>query len=361
MNRPAIPAPPRPRSIAVGFAGKQGQEYLPLVRRHTELVGLVDTVPGADRLARRIGAPFFPTVEDALARLDFDVAVVTVPHSAHFAVCELMLHHGKHVIKEKPFAINERDAVQLRKLALDRDRSVYTLVQRNFVPSFEFARRNLHRIGTPYWFSYEYHLDLPTITTGWRADRARALGGVMLDMGYHMADVVNRYFGLPAAVQGLFVHRYEEMRLSRLEDLASVHLYYPGRVTAGALTVSRHYHEKLERLTVLGAKGSLRVEPQAAQLRTHTGGQADDLTWRATKQDVTEEMFACYVRRLDDRGYRRAHLARQLSTVRLIDGIYHSGAARLPGGAAPAVTVASWNEPSRRGDALQHATEGKGP
>ncbi|SKA35278.1 Predicted dehydrogenase [Marinactinospora thermotolerans DSM 45154] len=328
-----------PRSIAVGFAGKQGREYLPLLMKYSRPVGLVESSAEGEETARRLGLPHFDSVESALRAVDFDLALITVPHSAHYAMCELLLGSGKHVIKEKPFAITERDAESLTRLAVANDRSVYTLVQRSFVATFDFARRHLPQIGRPYWFAYDYHLDLPEPTCGWRADYARALGGVMLDMGYHVIDVINAYFGMPASVQSTFLHCYEEMRLRRLEDLASVQLYYPSGSMAGTVTVSRHYHEKTERLTVLGAEGTFRVEPGSAELRSRRGEYIDRLSPQTPKGAVVEAMFSHYVRHLDDREYRAAHLARQRSTVRLIDGIYASGAGRTACGAPPAVTV----------------------
>lgn len=334
--------PPRPRSIAVGFAGKQGREYLSLLRKHTDLVGLVDTSPDGRCAAEQSRVPYFDEVESALKAVDFDLALVTIPHSAHFAVCELLLEHRKHVIKEKPFAIRPRDAALLSKLATEADRSVYTLVQRSFVPTFGFVARNLSRIGRPYWFSYEYHMDIPAVTSGWRADYSQALGGVMLDMGYHLIDVVNRFFGLPSSVQSTFLHCYEEMRLRHLEDLANVQLYYPGTAMAGSVTVSRHHHDKAERLTILGSEGSLDLAPGAAELRSRRGGPIDDLAAGTSKDDAVEAMFTHFVHHLEDRDYRRAHLARQESTVRLIDGIYKSSAHRLPNGAASAVTIDTW-------------------
>lgn len=178
----------------IGFAGHQGKEYLPIVQESADIVGGVDSAPPAVPLADEWGFPYYGSLDDAMKSVEFDAAVVTVPHGEHFPVCTRLLAHGRHVIKEKPFAVTEPEARQLIRLAQQADRSVFTLLQRNFDPVFRFARDNLARIGRPYWFSYDYHFNLARPTTGWRASREQARGGVLLDMGYHLVDVLNGMF-----------------------------------------------------------------------------------------------------------------------------------------------------------------------
>ncbi|MFJ4681896.1 Gfo/Idh/MocA family protein [Streptomyces sp. NPDC088789] len=315
---------PRPRVLVVGFAGHQGTEYLPIVRESADVVGGVDPAPAASPLADAWGFPHYDTLGQALENVDFDAAVVTVPHSEHFPVCTQLLAHGRHVIKEKPFAVTEREARHLIHLAQRADRSVFTLLQRNFDPVFRFARENLARIGTPYWFSYDYHFNLAHPSTGWRASRERARGGVLLDMGYHLIDVLSGLFPEPEPprVHSAFVHQYQEMRDRRLEDLVSLMCSYPSTGLAGSLRVSRHNYEKVEHLCVLGTDGALNVAPGVAVLHSVGGLPLERRTWDGPKTDVVRSMIAHYLGHLDDRYYRQGHLQRQLTTVRTIDGIY---------------------------------------
>ncbi|MFJ2742937.1 Gfo/Idh/MocA family protein [Streptomyces sp. NPDC087440] len=315
-------ARPRPRVLVVGFAGHQGKEYLPIVRQIADVVGGVDPAPAASSLADEWGFSHHSVLGDALDRVEFDAAVVTVPHSEHFPVCAQLLAHGRHVIKEKPFAVTEREARQLIHLAQRANRSVFTLLQRNFNPVFLFAQQNLARIGRPYWFSYDYHLNLAHPTTGWRASREQALGGVLLDMGYHLIDVLSGLFPEPSRVHSAFVHQYPEMRDRRLEDLVSLMCGYPSTGLAGSLRISRHYHEKIERLCVLGTEGALNVAPALATLHSVGGLQLESYAWEGPKTDAVRSMIAHHLGHLDDLCYRQDHFQRQLAIVRTIDGIY---------------------------------------
>lgn len=315
---------PRSRVLVVGFAGHQGKEYLPIVRECADVVGGVDPAPAASSLAEAWGFPHYDTLGEALEKVDFDAAVVTVPHSEHFPVCVELLAHGRHVIKEKPFAVTEQEARRLIHLAQRADRSVFTLLQRNFNPVFQFARENLARIGEPYWFSYDYHFNLAHPTTGWRASREQAMGGVLLDMGYHLLDVLGGMFpgSEPPRVHSAFVHHYQEMRDRRLEDLVSLMCSYPSTGLVGSLCISRHHYEKAEHLCVLGTEGALNVAPGAAVLHSVGGLPLERHAREGPKTDTVRAMLAHHLGRLDDRTYRQDHLQRQLAVVRTIDGIY---------------------------------------
>ncbi|MER6910112.1 Gfo/Idh/MocA family oxidoreductase [Streptomyces sp. NPDC000594] len=317
-------ARPRPRVLVIGFAGHQGKEYLPIVQESADVVGGVDPAPAASSLADAWGFPHYDNLTDALEKADFDAAVVTVPHSEHFPVSMRLLAHGRHVIKEKPFAVTEHEARQLVHLAQRADRSVFTLLQRNFSPVFQYAQENLARIGEPYWFSYDYHFNLAHPTTGWRASREQAMGGVLLDMGYHLIDALGGMFpGLePPRVHSAFVHHYQEMRDRRLEDLVSLMCAYPSTGLAGSLRISRHNYEKTEHLCVLGTEGALSVAPGAAVLHSVGGLPLERYTWEGPRSDAVRSMIAHHLGHLDDRCYRQGHLQRQLTTVRTIDGIY---------------------------------------
>ncbi|MFE6688976.1 Gfo/Idh/MocA family protein [Streptomyces sp. NPDC057743] len=306
----------------IGFAGHQGQEYLPIIERHSDIAGGVDPSDSAERIAQRWGFARYASLDEALYAADFDVAVVTVPHSEHFTICRELLRADKHVLKEKPFAVTEEQARELVKLVADADRSVYTLVQRGFNPVFGFAQEHLAEIGKPYWFSYDYHLNLRSPTRGWRATSDAALGGVLLDMGYHLLDVLSGLFPAPAEVRSAFLHRYQEMRERRLEDLASLHFTYPGRDFAGSLRISRHNLEKVEKLTILGTEGALNVTPKEAALHSPDGEVAYRLVSEQPKDAAVNTMFTHYFRHLDDRDYRTSHIQRQLAAVRLLDRIY---------------------------------------
>ncbi|MGW2540182.1 Gfo/Idh/MocA family protein [Kitasatospora sp. NPDC001574] len=55
----------------------------------------------------------------------------------------------------------------------------------------------LDQIGTPFLIDgqYTFHTDDPG--AGWRGDVSQAGGGCIIDMGYHIVDLLLWYFGMP--------------------------------------------------------------------------------------------------------------------------------------------------------------------
>lgn len=302
--------------------GNKGRENADVVSRYATVVGGVDVDPAARELAEQMNIPFFATVAEAVTSVHFDVAVVTVPHDAHFEVCVDLLHAGKHIIKEKPFAVSEIDARKIAELAHERERAVFTLVQRRFNPAFDFAEQNLYRIGRPYWFRYDYHMNLSRPTSGWRADARHAAGGVVRDMGYHLADVLVRFFPEPSRVRSTFHYCHEQMRERRLEDLASISFDFDVENFSGVMAVSRHSHHKSEELVVLGTEGVLTATPKEATLHSLGGESLGSTEIGRSKSIMTDQMWHHYLGSLDDQTARQRHVADQLAAVRLIDRIY---------------------------------------
>lgn len=77
----------------------------------------------AKAFAERFGIPRAYGDWESLARdEEVDVVYVATPHSAHRAAAGLMLEAGRHVLCEKPFTLNAREARELVALARDNGR-----------------------------------------------------------------------------------------------------------------------------------------------------------------------------------------------------------------------------------------------
>lgn len=84
------------------------------------LAGVTDNDPArAKVIADRHGAQAFGSVEDLLREVD--VVSVAVPTSAHYAIAKTCLNAGKHVLVEKPIAVEPSQAQELVDLAKAQD------------------------------------------------------------------------------------------------------------------------------------------------------------------------------------------------------------------------------------------------
>jgi predicted dehydrogenase len=75
----------------------------------------------ADAFAAEFDIPNAHTSYEALAAdPEVDVVYVSTPHPLHAANARLMLEAGKHVLVEKPFTLNAREAREIADLAAER-------------------------------------------------------------------------------------------------------------------------------------------------------------------------------------------------------------------------------------------------
>ena len=72
------------------------------------------TKEGAEAFGDEFSIPRRFVGYEAMAASDaIDAAYIAVPHSGHIGCSMLMMHHGKHVLCEKPMAINRREAEEM--------------------------------------------------------------------------------------------------------------------------------------------------------------------------------------------------------------------------------------------------------
>jgi predicted dehydrogenase len=302
--------------VVIGAAGHQAQEYINLMRDHWNICALVD--------------PNFSTTEckdgihhqniNSVNLLDIDFALICVPHSVHWEAAKFFLERNIPIIKEKPLAISLEC---LKKIKSYNNPTIFITTQRQFNPIFDWAYKMLPQLGTLYKFDYEYTLSIPEETQGWRGRFEFSQGGVVLDMGYHMFDVLIRFFGEPDAIYGNLSHCYESMRKSLLEDSAVLiyEVHKETRNLIGVVNINRHGCKKTEELRVYGEHGELIITPKKATILDRYGEQTYQMI-QPTNVDFRIQMIQDYMENLNNKNYAKAHLAHHSKIVSCIDKIY---------------------------------------
>jgi predicted dehydrogenase len=194
------------RRIGMGLVGPGfvGTHHIDAVRR----LGFVDVVAvgaSSDRSARAkadaLGVPKAYGSYEALAA-DPDVHVVhnTTPNHLHVPVIMAALTHRKHVVSDKPLALNAEDARALLNAA--REAGVVHAVTFNYRgnPLVQQAREMIHDgdIGEPHFVHGAYLQDwlLQPTDFSWRLEpekggKSSAIG----DIGSHWCDLVQHVVG----------------------------------------------------------------------------------------------------------------------------------------------------------------------
>jgi predicted dehydrogenase len=146
----------------------------------------------------------YGTYDELVSDPYVDAVYVGTPHAFHEEHATLCLTNGKHVLCEKPLAINAEQARRMIRTARAEDRVLMEAMWTRFLPSLEHVRRIIAdgSIGEPRFLTADF---------GFRArfDRSSRLfdpalgGGALLDLGVYIVSLAVMIFGPPVDIDGL--------------------------------------------------------------------------------------------------------------------------------------------------------------
>ncbi|MEW2491602.1 Gfo/Idh/MocA family oxidoreductase [Streptomyces sp. NPDC048411] len=170
----------------------------------TEVVAVASrTDTAAKAFADRFGIPkAYGNWADLAADDEVDVVYVATPHSAHREATALCLEAGKHVLCEKAFTLNSREAEEL--VALARDRGLF-LMEAMWTYCNPVVRRLTSliadgAIGEIRTVQADFGLAGPFGPDHRLRDRALG-GGALLDLGVYPVSFAHLLLGEPDRVQ----------------------------------------------------------------------------------------------------------------------------------------------------------------
>jgi len=146
------------------------------------------------------GAREYAAAEDLLKDGSIDAVSVCLPTHLHAPVTLTALRAGKHVVCERPPALNVREAVRMNAAAARAQRVLLYAFQRRFGGHEQAARTAIAGglIGEPYHVraAWTRTRGIP-IGTGWYARRQTSGGGALADVGAAMLDLAWFLLGQP--------------------------------------------------------------------------------------------------------------------------------------------------------------------
>ena len=123
--------------FAVVGCGHIGRRHAEMINRNSEaeLVALVDTKNREELGDLGLNAPFFKSLEDLLASdLEIDVVNICTPNGYHASQSLLALNSQKHIVVEKPMALNKADAEKVVFKALNVHKHLFAVMQNRYSP-----------------------------------------------------------------------------------------------------------------------------------------------------------------------------------------------------------------------------------
>ena len=233
--------------IAIVGTGWGSRVQAPLFREAgLTVAGIAGSDPArTEKVAADLGVPPFGSWRAAVDS-DADIVSIVVPPSEHLEIATAALEAGKHVINEKPTALNASEAERLLTVA-ERTPERVAIIDHElrFLPAWQAARERIGELGPLRYIELRY----ASPSRGdrkrewnWWSEAARG-GGIWGAVGSHCIDTI-RYLGFEieaahAVMRSTIAERPsgDGFRPVTSDDFTSVHLRLRGGALA-ALTFS---------------------------------------------------------------------------------------------------------------------------
>jgi predicted dehydrogenase len=191
---------------------------------------------------------------------EIDAVYIATPVHLHAEQAIAAAEAGKHVLCEKPMAMNVRECDQMIdasrsntvKLGVAYYRHFYPVVERikAIIKSGEIGTAVLAQINAFEWFNPD-----ADHSRSWLLKKELAGGGPMFDFGCHRMEVLINIFGTITEVRSMMANVVFDREV---EDTASA-LFRFERGACGVLSVSHAAVEPKDSLNIFGSLGSIRV------------------------------------------------------------------------------------------------------
>lgn len=255
--------------FAVVGCGHIGKRHAEMITRNaeSELVALVDVKPKEELAVEKYKVPFFSSLEDLLeANLDIDVVNIATPNGFHADQALMALEAKKHIVVEKPLALNKQNAEKIIYKALHMHKHLFAVMQNRYSPPSQWLKEMIEseRLGKIYmvqincfWNRDERYYTGDT----WHGDGVLD-GGTLFTQFSHFVDIMYWLFGDIENIQGRFAD-FNHQELTDFEDSGFITFdFVNGGMGSLSYSTSVWKQNHESSMTIIGEKGTVKVGGQ---------------------------------------------------------------------------------------------------
>jgi predicted dehydrogenase len=220
---------------------------------------------GAEKFGREFGVGRCHASYQALADdPEVDVVYIATPHAMHAENALMCLNGGKHVLCEKAFAMNRREAAEVVELARRKGLFLMEAMWSRFLPAIGEVRRIIAsgEIGAVAQIQSDFGF-VPAVGPEHRLLNRELGGGALLDIGIYPLSLSAFFLGPVESVQAL-----AEIGPTGVDEQTAFSLRHQGGGVSSCLCSIRA-HSPTE-MTISGALGHIRIHHRFFQAQTLT-------------------------------------------------------------------------------------------
>jgi UDP-N-acetyl-2-amino-2-deoxyglucuronate dehydrogenase len=227
------------------------------------LVGVTDVNKDArEKTALKYGVRSFDSLEQMLNNKEIDVVSICTPSGLHAPLAIKAANAGKHIILEKPMALNLKESDEIIE-ACDKNNVKLTVIsQLRFTDSVArvkaalaeglLGRIIMGNVYMKYYRSQEYY-DQSSWRGTWKMDG----GGALMNQGIHGIDLLQYIMG---DVKSVFAHTRTLARNIETEDSAIAILEFENGALGSIEGTTSIYPGFSRVLEVNGSKGTIALQ-----------------------------------------------------------------------------------------------------
>lgn len=241
------------RRVAPALTDLPESRLVSVSRRRTDL---------AESFAERFSVPqWFGSWEDQIRDPDIDAVYVATPVSLHEEQVIRSAEAGKHVLCEKPMALDRHACRRMIDACRAGGVRLGVAYYRHFYPVLETVKHiirsgEIGRVTVAQIDCFSRFNRGPDEPRGWLLDKTQSGGGPMIDFGCHRLEVFLHLFGDADEVSALNANLLYTDR--NVEDTSAAVLKFRSG-TLAALTATHTADESRDTLMLYGSKGSIHI------------------------------------------------------------------------------------------------------
>ncbi len=215
----------------------------------------------AQSFAEEFGIPkWFADWRELIADNEIDAVYIATPVFLHKDQTILAAQNGKHVLCEKPMALNVAECEEMIQACETNNVKLSIAYYRHFYPLIEKVKQLIEsdEIGKPVLAqinAFEYVDISEDHPHFWFLQKEKSGGGPMMDFGCHRLEVLNNLFGKVESVKSIVSNKHFNREV---EDTASAIMEFENGTIAN-LTVTHSAFEPQDTLDIYGDKGSIHI------------------------------------------------------------------------------------------------------
>jgi len=242
------------RVAVVGFGGMGGWHVNYILKSGVcELVGIYDIKEERRAAAREKGIYAYDSLEALLADETVEIVSVVVPNDVHLPIVKAALEAGKHVVCEKPVAMNSEELAEMIATA-NKCGKIFTVHQnRRWDKDFIMMKQVYESGELGDVFGIESRvLGSHGIPGDWRGHKEHG-GGMILDWGVHLIDQMLNIV-TDRKIESIYC-RCEHVTNYEVDDGFKLDLFFEGGLV-GRIEVGTSHFIELPRYYMTGMNGS---------------------------------------------------------------------------------------------------------